>query len=285
MNHPIILDACTLINLLRIDDEDDEFMYKRIVSLNLYLAECVHDEIKRNFDRNDISGNKKKYIERCINNLFMDLSQKKRLYKDHDIINDITRSTFDELKNYSIYKKRENGELLSSALCLIASRLESDKVYFCTDDYRAVNQLIHYYTFQQSGFFLDSVDLLLLLYWSSSKFDKRMLLRCLNALWSDICQPLRKMITEIEVIRQKFSSAELRNRQLIKHVDCIIDGYYQSNMDMISESVDYILYNSKHQALKNVTKKYYSNIIVSPLMLKIKQTRNDLNKYEIFKLA
>jgi hypothetical protein len=36
MKHPVVLDACTIINLLRIDE--DEFLFRLLCSLRLYVA-------------------------------------------------------------------------------------------------------------------------------------------------------------------------------------------------------------------------------------------------------
>jgi len=43
MKHPVVLDACTIINLLRIDE--DEFLFRLLCSLRLYVADLVNQEI------------------------------------------------------------------------------------------------------------------------------------------------------------------------------------------------------------------------------------------------
>jgi hypothetical protein len=284
MNHPIILDACTIINLLRIDDEDDEFLYKKMVSLNLYLTESVYKEINLNYNKNDISSKREEYIKMCINNLYIILSQKQRLYNDQAIIDNISNEVFNELKRYSGHKKKDNGELLSTALGLLVSRKELNRVYFYTDDIRAKEQFMPYYAFQQIGTILDSVDLLTFLFWCNQDFGERQLSKYLSELWSDICQPLRLMVGEIEKIRNGFSSIECRDRQLEKNVNQLIDGYYKFDIKRMMESVDYFTSNKKNIKIKQVIDKYSSNIILCPLMYKIKKTRDDLNKYVLYKM-
>ena len=43
---PFILDACTLINIFRIDE--DEILYSHLQSYNIKIAEIVLDEVKKN---------------------------------------------------------------------------------------------------------------------------------------------------------------------------------------------------------------------------------------------
>lgn len=50
MKHPVVLDACTIINLLRIDE--DEFLFRLLCSLRLYVADLVNQEIMKNIFHN-----------------------------------------------------------------------------------------------------------------------------------------------------------------------------------------------------------------------------------------
>ena len=56
---PFILDACTLINIFRIDE--DEILYSHLQSYNIKIAEIVLDEVKKIYLRMD--GQKKYLIE------------------------------------------------------------------------------------------------------------------------------------------------------------------------------------------------------------------------------
>ena len=47
---PFILDACTLINIFRIDE--DEILYSHLQSYNIKIAEIVLDEVKKNIYKN-----------------------------------------------------------------------------------------------------------------------------------------------------------------------------------------------------------------------------------------
>lgn len=59
MKHPVILDACTIINLLRIDEED-EFLFKSLMSLDLNIASIVYEEVNDNIKKNSLSDEQKK---------------------------------------------------------------------------------------------------------------------------------------------------------------------------------------------------------------------------------
>lgn len=56
MKHPVILDVCTIINLLRIDGED-EFLFRTLKSLNLNIANIVYEEVNNNIRKNSLSKN------------------------------------------------------------------------------------------------------------------------------------------------------------------------------------------------------------------------------------
>ena len=46
MRLPIVLDTCTILNLLRIDD--DEFLYKKLMKLEINICQSVFEEANRN---------------------------------------------------------------------------------------------------------------------------------------------------------------------------------------------------------------------------------------------
>mgnify|MGYP001044865339 CR=1 FL=1 len=60
MKHPVVLDACTIINLLRIDE--DEFLFRLLCSLRLYVADLVNQEIMKNIFHNELSEEQRTYI-------------------------------------------------------------------------------------------------------------------------------------------------------------------------------------------------------------------------------
>lgn len=53
MKHPIVLDACTLINILRIEDEG-EYLSKALRELDIHLSQVVYQEVKKCIDKNPL---------------------------------------------------------------------------------------------------------------------------------------------------------------------------------------------------------------------------------------
>lgn len=284
MSHPVIIDACTIINLLRIDDENEEFLYNHIIGLNLHIAKKVHEEVKMNFNKNPLPENQQEYIDRCIVKLYNDLIPQKKIYTNEDIIKNITRKLFDELKKYGdkTYQK-ENGELYSTALGLIVSRSEDDKIWFYTDDKPATEYFMPYFCYQQIGTIMDTVDLLIYLYWTSSDFDKKRLEKYLQDLYSDINQPLKNMINEVERIKNNFSNNHI-NKGLQRNVSDLIDGYYELDIQKMANAIGAIKSSYTSSNVATVISKYGNLLINGPLILRINKTKKDLNKYEVFKL-
>ena len=60
MRLPIVLDTCTILNLLRIDE--DEFLYKKLIKLEINICQSVFDEANRNVKTKTFSENQRKYI-------------------------------------------------------------------------------------------------------------------------------------------------------------------------------------------------------------------------------
>lgn len=287
MSQPVILDACTIINLLRIDDEDDEFLYKHITALNLYIAEKVHNEVKNKYKKNPLLDNQEKYIDRCIAKLFYDLVTNKKFYKDADIVNEISSHLFDEIKSFGLKKyNKENGELYSTALGLIVSRTEGDRVCFYTDDKPATEYFIPYFYYQQIGTIMDTVDLLIYLYWTNSDFETKRLKNYLQGLYSDINYPLKLLVNEIVKIKNSFSASDYRDRSLLEYVNMIIDGYYQLDISRITIAADYLIKKKRGSKIANAIEKYgYKNLENNcPLIVKIKTVRDNMNKFNLYKI-
>ena len=286
MSQPIVLDACTIINLLRIDDEEDEFLYKHIIAQNLHIAEKVHVEVRNNYSKNQLSQKQNNYISRCVVDLLNHLCQTGGYHRDDDIIKDLSKQLFVEISNYTGHIK-ENGELYSTALSLIVSRYETEKVLFCTDDVPATNILSRYFQFQQIGSIMDTVDLLVYLYWSSSDFDRKLFDRYLSKLWADVNQPLKLFVDEIQKLKDSFSLADNKDKLLRMNVDRIIRGYYQYDGSQIIDAVTCLKKNKTGTKVANTIERFsHVNIeMACPLISKIQSLRLDMKKNELFKIA
>ena len=284
MKHPVILDACSIINLLRIDDEEDESLLKYIISLDLHIAETVHNEVKRNYKRNKIAQEKEEYIDRSIVKLQQHLFATNGFHMDSEIIKDLSRSLYDELTTYTNYKKRQNGELLSTALAVCLSREKSSMVYFYTDDKPATDDFLPYFHFQQAGTIQDTVDLLIFLHWSNADFKLSDLKRYLSLLWEDFNQPLKIMIKEIAEVKNNLTHAEYKDVCLRKNIDDIIEGFYELDLVKISNAIAKIKENPKASRIAKKVDKFPNIEHECHLVSKIRDTRSFIDKYEILKI-
>lgn len=277
MKHPVILDACTIINLLRIDE--DEFLFKSIISLDLNIASTVYQEVSININKNSLSKEQKKNIEQAIPS-FLKVSK-----KEDAIINDISQEVFDKLCQFTFHNKKYNGELLSSALSLCISREKNSRVYFYTDDFPAKKQFSPYFSYQQIGVIGDSVDLLLFLYWTKSDFSKKRLLKYLQDLKSEYNTPLKQLINKIQTKKDSFSNKENKDTSLIVNVNKILDGYFKSNAQLMNEGIIFFNSSKKYYAIKDIIKQFPNIDNECILSKKVRYTIQFLSSFEIFKIA
>ena len=285
MSQPVIFDACTLINLLRVDDEDDEFLYKHITALNLHIAEKVHSEVRKNYKKIHLADNQVRYIDRCLVKLYNDLLSQKRIHKNEEIINDLTKPFFDNITEYGGKRyNKDNGELYSTALGLVLSRIEGDKVCFYTDDEPATKQFTPYFYYQQIGTIMDTVDLLLYLYWKNSDFEKQRLKNYLRDIFSDINQPLKTIVDKIQKIRDAFSNKELRNKNLVQAVNNLIGSYYNMDVTLMDMSIQTITKSYRQSPMATLLSSNVELLKLCPLASKISLVKSNLDKFDIYKL-
>lgn len=278
MKHPVILDACTIINLLRIDEED-EFLFKSLMSLDLNIAHIVYEEVNNNIRKNSLSDDQKKYIEQVIP-LFLRFSRQK-----DDIVKDLSQDYFDKLCQFVDHNKKYNGELLSSALSLCVSRERNSKVYFYTDDLPAKKQFAPYFSYQQIGVIGDSVDLLLFLYWAKSDFDKKRLKKLLQDLKSEYNIPLKQLMNKVQAKKDSFSRKDKNDKKLMENIDKILNGYWQSNSKLMIEGVLFFNGSTKYAEIKRIIKQFPNIDKECILSQKVQYIIQSLSSYNIFKVA
>ena len=276
MNHrPIILDACTIINLLRIDE--NELLYKQIQTLNIKIAECVYNEVINNIFKNNISNNDRVRIKQQLPVL------RQYITSDKDIKKDIGTNEFELLKQTTKHSA-ENGELYSLFLSLILSRSLSTQSNFYTDDKPAKERFEPYFMLQQLGLFGDTADLILFLYWYSSNISEHDLKRILDNLKSEYNRMLKNFVVELENKRSKTASNR-RNKKLNQILDKIINGFYNGDRDIMQKEFENLIFISDKE-IKQIIKKYNPDIFkTSHIIDKIDQIQSLLVKHKIFKIA
>ena len=142
MKHPVVLDACTIINLLRIDE--DEFLFRLLCSLRLYVADLVNQEIMKNIFHNELSEEQRTYISGV-------LPQLQSKWNSFNQTMDLIDTDFYEknIKKFTRHTKKINGELQSSILSLCLSRKYHSRVFFILMIFLQKNSLKTFLSFSR----------------------------------------------------------------------------------------------------------------------------------------
>ncbi|MDD6000596.1 MAG: hypothetical protein PUC50_00205 [Bacteroidales bacterium] len=269
----IVIDACTLINLLRI--EENRFITDKLLSLNLKIASKVFEEINNRVFVNQIDVEQMDYIKSIIY-LFRD-------YVKQD--ETLPECYLNDIQSFLNYNKK-NGELYSTALSLFTSRNDFSKVYFYTDDFPAKEQFEEYFNYQQIGYIGDSVDLICFLYciFDNEHFTKQQLKDYLQNLKSQY-NPLKTIISELE----KISTIIDKTQKVLKNkIIKVVDNFYDNNIDKIIKDID-DLSKVEQYSIKNIFQKYptvNSNMLKGiPIIEKINDRLRKLDKFDLFKYS
>ena len=279
MKHPVILDACTIINLLRIDTKDG-FLFNLLKLLDLNMTSIVLEEVNCNIQKNPLSEEQNEYIEDTMYK-FQSLFRPRQ---NDEIIKDISQDYFEKLCQFTNHTKKHNGELFSSALSLCISREKNSRVYFYTDDFPAKKQFSKYFDYQQIGVIGDSVDLLLFLYWTNTSFEQGRLKKYLQDLRSEYNTPLRKLVNKIQTRKDSFSKRQKKDRVLMENINKILDGCY-SNSLLMNEGISFFLDNKNYVEIKQIIKMFPDINKDCLLAKKVQDIIQALLMYKIFKVA
>lgn len=270
MNNVVVLDACTIVNLARIDEGN--FLEDKVRALKLYAVEKVIGEVKDRYVPLSRTSRRKLHTAPYWGGLtkFEDKS-----------VDDIA----DAVRTFLNYQKKPNGELYSAALSLFLSRVEGEKVLFYTDDNPAKQDFSSYFDFQQTGYIGDTVDLLVFLYWLSPQgtFSRDELVKYLTALRGEYVSKLKKLQKKIV---QYASTQTSSKKAFARKFD--MDGLAaelagcQSLNITISKCKKY--FDGDKSALGKDINKMLDNFGNSPVIVeKIGTTLQNINKYGIYK--
>jgi hypothetical protein len=179
-----ILDACTIINMLHIDE--DEFLLKKISSLRFNICKSVFDETRRNackkFQRQSpYPTEKRKSIEKKLNYF------RERIYNDECYV-ELSESVAKNV-NYS----KQNGEFYSILLSFYLNTFEKAHIFFFTDDSPAKMHFAPHFNHSKIGYILDSVDLLILLYRHNDDFNSTDLKKFLSSLYAEYANEIAEI--------------------------------------------------------------------------------------------
>lgn len=291
-----LLDACTVINLIHIDEDD--FLLKKLKSLDLHINEIVFSEIKLNvLDR--LSNNISKYSDVKTKKLITkEIDQKIVFFRgkknnNEDLFNDMGNDFFDKIKEITGYSKDPNGELCSTAYALYLSRLYEKKVFFYTDDYPAKEFFSNFFEFQQIGQIKDTVDLLILVYWLDEDFNETQLDRILSELYSQYAIEVTILKERLEkYYKDKVDAVYIKSKkEIVTNLRTLIKSLNKLEFQDIRMYWDFFEKNkSRCKEIFDIAKQFYSVFEIKPnhqsgtLLEKITRTRILIKERKIYKL-
>ncbi len=259
-----IIDACTVINLLHIDE--DEFLLKNLQKLEFSICKEVYDEINKNVfkklqkitpypkERHKEIEIKLNYFRLCIH--------RDESYKDLD-------EEVSELLNYS----KKNGEYQSMLLSFYLNTFNRTRVIFYTDDSPAQKKFIPYLQHHKIGYIEDSVDLLITLYRHNDGFSTTDLKRFLSLLYHEYASE----ISALEKLLQNFEipKSEIRNSEFSEMVSRLRYSINKLELEVVAKLYSQVKerrnkYSSIFEVLIKFSDFFRSNIS-SDFLIKINQ--------------
>lgn len=272
MRLPIVLDTCTILNLLRIDD--DEFLYKKLMKLEINICQSVFEEANRNVKTKTFSDSQKKYISSHTPQLVPFIVRcDEQFEKEY-------KACIQEFCDY----KKWNGEFYSTLISLYLCRQKHCRLYFYTDDYPAKRVFDSFFNYQQIGVIGDTIDLLVFLYWANPDFDQRKLEKYLQNLLSEFATPFKEFYNQFMGKKGRWIAGNIKNKNLRENLDKIESGLERLNFEMIGIGMDYFKNNVKSYKEINAFLDGYSDINFSGYMVsKIKKQLIDFDDIQYIK--
>ncbi|MBQ7952643.1 MAG: hypothetical protein IJ286_06000 [Alistipes sp.] len=271
---PFILDACTLINIFRIDE--DEILYSNLQSCNIKIAEIVLDEVKKNIFKNGWSKEINDRIDRSLSYLMS------RVMHNDEIVCNIKAENCDEIKEFTRHHKSD-GEFYSLLLSLYLSRYEMTHINLYTDDKPATDQFREYFMFQQLGLLGDSVDLILYMFCHSDKFSEFNLKRFLENLKFEYNIKERVFVQHIEEYRSTVSNTK-SNKNILRILERVIYNYRNGEYTEMYKAIDE-LERSSQKGVRQIIRKYRPDSSSSYIVKKIDRILSIMTKHKVFKIA
>jgi hypothetical protein len=257
-----LLDACTIINLLHVDE--DEFLLKKLSEFEFTVCKSVFEESRKNaFGK---FGRIRPYPQEK-----HDLIEKKLSYfRDRIYSDDSYLELSDPIAKLTNYRKK-NGEFFSILLSFYLNTFEKKYILFVTDDAPAKDHFSRYLKHHKIGYIHDCVDLLVFLYRHCDGISRTDLKKYLSSLYSEY-------VYEISDLEKKLNSLEvpkhlLRNKDITYNLQRIKASLNNFNLVEVDKIYQIIVNDQKkykflfgiiepysHFFNKNVSTEYLSKI-------------------------
>lgn len=269
---PVILDTCSILNLLRIDD-DDEFLYKKLSSLNICICDYVYDEAYKNIGKEGFDEEQREYIRMQMPKFAKYIKHPNKEFK--------TVYT-EEIKRFCNYHK-DNGEFYSTLLSLYICREEGCRTFFYTDDFPAKDAFANYFLFQQIGSIGDSVDLLLFLYWANKDFKKTQLQKYFRELYLSYSIPFKRLLEKIHENKDKWIHDRLQDQNFQKNINLLEEGLNNIDLQKIQDVI--LFFNSnkkKYKEINSLLETFYVIESKAAIAKKIEYIIKNIKDYKIY---
>lgn len=292
-----ILDACTIINLIHIDR--DEELCKNLNNINYYLCEKVFDEVRLNVFKSIERKKKKNELKENFEEIKSEIEQKlnyfrNNLYYNSRIESEYSKTFFNDVATWSNYTKK-NGEFYSSALALFLSRLidqdsfEGIKLSFHTDDFPAKKEFEDFFQYHQIGHIEDTVDLLILLYRLNEKITKNKLEHLLSELFAQYATDVSEMKNLLNKEISNIPKALIRDKEYKIKLSSLIFKLNNLKFEGCRELRDWFYNKRKKYPKINIITTEYNSVFdletdSTNLLEKIKLTKAKINVVPIFKI-
>ena len=219
-----ILDACTIINLIHIDEDD--YLMKKLSLLEFKICNKVFEEVRKNTNYKYKSA--KPYPIELANTNEQKLNYfRSKIHNDNSYL-DLSDS-ISELFSYS----KENGEYLSILLSCYLNTFEKTQILFITDDKPAKDFFNTFLNNNKIGYIEDSVDLLVLLYRQHQDFTSIFLKKYLSALYSEYTSEyslIQKVVNEYQIPKY-----QIRNKEASINLDQIRNAFRNHDIELATK--------------------------------------------------
>lgn len=242
-----VIDACSIINTLLIDEDD--ILFNKLKLLNIRITKKVFDEIKKNLRKN-VKGSFNTFDRKIVElipftNVYFDCGS-----LDEDSAIELYEEEIIRMTNYT----KKNGEFYSTLCSAVVNRSKRSKVVFYTDDYKAREDFDKFYFRHQIGYIEDTADLIIFLFSSSSNYDKRLMLRLLSNLRS---RYLTEHAELIKTLQKRSNDLTFKDKDEKKLVDSLVRKLEELNMNVVKDLVNKLDNRKSKDIIKLIEERYF----------------------------
>lgn len=273
-----ILDACTIINMLHIDE--DEFLLKKISSLEFKICKTVFEETRKNackkFQRQrPYPIEKRKSIEKKLN------------YFRERIYNDECYAELSESVSKSVNYSKPNGEFYSILLSFYLNTFEKAHIFFFTDDSPARMHFDPHFNHNKIGYILDSVDLLILLYRHNDDFNSTDLKKFLSSLYAEYANEIAEIEKDLNIFT--VPKNQIRNKNISIKLNQLRSAIRSLDLSSLSKMYNEICKDAQeYESLYKLLEKYssfFEKELSTELLCKIQDNSKFIDAKPFYKFA